>query len=614
MDLEDYIDLLGDAERALRKRKRATADASEKRALEVELRRIRDMQDFADLVGLTNVAANLNAVAGVIEAATAALRARPFDNILGAYQDLLDRIGSATGQVLSVARNASADDTPPADAEAATPNASVAVATDDAAGGATAQLAGLYQSMTIRSDKLAEIDHFWIAPISANRSRYEQVGAALGIPWYFIAAIHGLESSFNFETHLHNGDPLTARTVHVPAGHPRSGQPPFTWIDSAIDAMRLKDFDGLADWSIGTTLDRLERYNGLGYRNRGLPSPYLWSYSNHYEKGKFVADRVFDPEAVSKQCGAAVTIKRLEQRGMLDLARPLETTIGRVATLSGTRPATAAGEALDLPPFVRKTAEAELAFPGTLANGARDRGGKLDVHRVQEWCSFHRAVTAIDGHFGDGTERAVRTLQNDQGLPETGTVDEATWAAMVAPMHRALAGREHPPETSIYTAVLAVAQQHLAEHPIEFQASGQGNIGPWVRLYMLGKQGSSQPWCAGFVSHIIGQAAHDLGVPVPIPRQVGVDALVGDAKADDRFVAEGTVATGTQRLTKIPKGAIFCVRRTSTDWTHTGIVTDPGKTAFSTIEGNTNDEGSREGFEVCARSRAYGDKDFVLLG
>ena len=39
------------------------------------------------------------------------------------------------------------------------------------------------------------------------------------------------------------------------------------------------------------------------------------------------------------------------------------------------------------------------------------------------------------------------------------------------------------------------------------------------------------------------------------------------------------------------------------DWTHTGIVTKVEGKMVHTIEGNTNDEGSREGFEVCQRIR-----------
>jgi lysozyme family protein len=65
----------------------------------------------------------------------------------------------------------------------------------------------------------------------------------------------------------------------------------------------------VTDWSVPHMLFLLERYNGFGYRSRGVPTPYLWSLSNLYEKGKFVADGVFDPAAVSKQCGAAVMLK-----------------------------------------------------------------------------------------------------------------------------------------------------------------------------------------------------------------------------------------------------------------------------------------------------------------
>jgi hypothetical protein len=55
------------------------------------------------------------------------------------------------------------------------------------------------------------------------------------------------------------------------------------------------------------------------------------------------------------------------------------------------------------------------------------------------------------------------------------------------------------------------------------------------------------------------------------------------------------------------------VRRTATDWTHTGLVTASAAEVFDTIEGNTNDDGNREGFEVCSRSRGYQDKDFIRL-
>ena len=65
--------------------------------------------------------------------------------------------------------------------------------------------------------------------------------------------------------HLHNGDPLQARTVHVPSGRPVVGSPPFTWRQSALDALTLKGFHEVGDWSVPHMLYLLEKYNGTAY-------------------------------------------------------------------------------------------------------------------------------------------------------------------------------------------------------------------------------------------------------------------------------------------------------------------------------------------------------------
>lgn len=144
-----------------------------------------------------------------------------------------------------------------------------------------------------------------------TRDRYEAVGGPLNIPWWFVAGVHLLESTFNFRTHLHNGDSLDARTFRVPAGRPPVDSPPFSWEESARDALVLKGFDSKTNWSLARTLYRWETYNGFGYRSRRLPTPYLWSYTTIYRKGKFVGDGVFNANAVSKQCGAAAFLKAL---------------------------------------------------------------------------------------------------------------------------------------------------------------------------------------------------------------------------------------------------------------------------------------------------------------
>ena len=150
-----------------------------------------------------------------------------------------------------------------------------------------------------------------VLKIRPGEMRYRALGERLGIPWYFIAIVHSLECGCDFRLHLHNGDPLTARTVRVPRGRPATGEPPFSWETSAEDALRLKGLVGQPDWSLAATMFRWESFNGFGYRMRGLASPYLWSFSNIYTGGLFVADHVFDPDARSRQCGAAVLLKSL---------------------------------------------------------------------------------------------------------------------------------------------------------------------------------------------------------------------------------------------------------------------------------------------------------------
>lgn len=56
----------------------------------------------------------------------------------------------------------------------------------------------------------------------------------------------------------------------------------------------------------------LELYNGLGYFRKGLPSPYVWSGTDQYKRGKYVADGVFDPNVIDKQLGCAGLVMAMQ--------------------------------------------------------------------------------------------------------------------------------------------------------------------------------------------------------------------------------------------------------------------------------------------------------------
>lgn len=171
----------------------------------------------------------------------------------------------------------------------------------------------LWSRLSIRPDWAARIDRAARA-ILANKRRYQAVERQAGTPWYVIGVIHSLEAGLSFAGHLHNGDSLSGFTHQVPAGRPKVGHgPPFTWEESAVDALKMKGHDKVADWSIARIAYALEEYNGWGYRGKGVHSAYLWSGSTHYRAGKYVADHVWSASAVSKQCGAMCLIRRLTE-------------------------------------------------------------------------------------------------------------------------------------------------------------------------------------------------------------------------------------------------------------------------------------------------------------
>jgi hypothetical protein len=254
------------------------------------------------------------------------------------------------------------------------------------------------------------------------------------------------------------------------------------------------------------------------------------------------------------------------------------------------------------PAYVTK----ELAFDGPVKKG--DRGVK--VKRVQEWVSIHGFRTPADSDFGDATKKCVRDFQTARGLDVSGTVDSGTWTALVDPLARALEPFEPSRGLSLAATVLRVAKQHLSQEPVEM---GGDNRGPWVRVYMGGSEGTEWRWCAGFVTFVMKQACLLREEPQPIQGSYSCDSLAYQAKEAGLFTRGTEVATGTVPWSDLGAAQIFLVRRTSTDWTHTGFSFTGSGSTFSTIEGNTNDDGNNNGFEVCKRTRSVPGKDFIRI-
>ena len=315
----------------LMRRRADTPDPAEKQTITHTLEELNTELDVLEQAELLEAAAAVARASDAVEEAIGAAKLRPFDDFLRNIGESLKRLGQLGGDMHARESLPSADDDtvmppPPAPAAArrkargrgparapvttapAVPTVSTATQFPDIA----AECDDLYARCKVNRDRVDNVN-FYVARLRKFKLTYESVAADLnGMPWQFIGITHGMEAGFDFSRHLHNGDPLTERTVQVPKGRPVTGNPPFSWRESAVDALMLKGLHQVARWPRARVLYELERFNGFGYRRRGMPTPYLWSFTTLYKKGKYVRDHEFDPEAVSKQCGAAAILKGLD--------------------------------------------------------------------------------------------------------------------------------------------------------------------------------------------------------------------------------------------------------------------------------------------------------------
>lgn len=163
--------------------------------------------------------------------------------------------------------------------------------------------------------------------ILKGRTQYEKVANMLAgelphISWWIIGVIHHMEAGCDFNKYQQNGAPVGQVSKIVPKGIIFD-----SWEDSALAASR-DELTGL-DGTIAKTLAVLEGFNGYGYRlfHQDVKSPYLWSFTNHYTKGKYVEEKDaagvyrvrWKPDLVSQQCGIAAILENLKQQNKVSI-------------------------------------------------------------------------------------------------------------------------------------------------------------------------------------------------------------------------------------------------------------------------------------------------------
>jgi peptidoglycan hydrolase-like protein with peptidoglycan-binding domain len=204
------------------------------------------------------------------------------------------------------------------------------------------------------------------------------------------------------------------------------------------------------------------------------------------------------------------------------------------------------------------------------------------------------------GRFDAATEAAVRRFQLrfpdaiGQPLTVDGVVGPITWEALFG-------ASPTPPITtlpsSLATAALAWAVDEIGQMENPPGSNRGERIDDYARAVGLRPE-SALPWCAAFVYWCFTQAAQNKGVPNPVVRTAGV--LDHWTKAGARGVHRVLGSTAKNSPELVQPGFIF-IMDFGGGAGHTGFVESVAGGRLVTIEGNTNDGGSREGVGVFRR-------------
>ena len=206
------------------------------------------------------------------------------------------------------------------------------------------------------------------------------------------------------------------------------------------------------------------------------------------------------------------------------------------------------------------------------------------------------------GRFDDATASAVRRFQlrfpdlTGQPLNVDGVVGPITWEALFeAPL---VVRTSADIEATLATAALGFAVDEIGQMEDPAGSNRGTKVDQYARTVGL-KPESALPWCAAFLYWCFKQAADRDGVMNPVVKTAGV--LDHWNKAGTRGIRRVLGATAKSSPELVKPGFIF-VMDFGKGAGHTGIVESIAGGRLTTIEGNTNDGGSREGVGVFRRT------------
>jgi hypothetical protein len=249
-----------------------------------------------------------------------------------------------------------------------------------------------------------------------------------------------------------------------------------------------------------------------------------------------------------------------------------------------------------LPCTLNQTNKTVMKYPGRVIQ--RGEPNKTIVKAIQKQLNAKGCgPIALDGDFGKITADAVKlfqTLATDQqgnALVIDGKLGSISWAALFG-ITQVPSNSGTPKKTLVATALdIAISQIGVRE-------VGGANSGPKVKEYLASVNlAQGAPWCMAFVYWCYSQAATQLNARNPLVQTGHV--LTGWRNATCTKISS---ADAINNPALVKPGQIFIIDHGGGRG-HTGIVKSVEGGFLTTIEGNSNDAGSREGIGVFKLNR-----------
>jgi peptidoglycan hydrolase-like protein with peptidoglycan-binding domain len=186
----------------------------------------------------------------------------------------------------------------------------------------------------------------------------------------------------------------------------------------------------------------------------------------------------------------------------------------------------------------------------------------------------------------------LKSLGFDPGLPDgdEGPKTKSAFAAWVNSLDTVAST-----ESTLASRIVALARTELAAGIRETSKNqGPGLAKYWTATSYPDGYANREPYCAAFVCWIIKQAVGDRKVAYNLP----TSPVAYDIEKWGAANAKNGVKV-LKNTDKLLPGDIFTLATAS----HTGIIVGVNSTTVTTIEGNTDGSGSREGDGVYEKKR-----------